>query len=342
ALGRDVALGSLPRHVLQCPGDGEVPAGHPCRHGVDYRARPTDRRHRHRERPVAGAAAQSGLAAGQPPDHLRRRSVPLAATAGRDRDVLFRRAGRRLVALGLRLDLAVAVAGAYVVRRGNLLGGHRLDRPGAVGGGTLDRPVLRPDAVQRDPAAGAAAHDRAAHQPHHRHHQRDCARHGGRPARDSRHGLVGGVEFLQSVAAHDGCGGLSRAVPARGGGRALDRDKVRMEEIVQAFFNAEIAHEALPIVWAGLLNTVLLSLLVVPLGLLGGLILALLAHSRNALLRWVLMGWVEILRAGIESIPHGQVEAARSTGLSNLQAMIYIVLPQAVRNVLPDLLSNTL
>ena len=50
----------------------------------------------------------------------------------------------------------------------------------------------------------------------------------------------------------------------------------------------------------------------------------------------------EILRAGIESIPHGQVEAARSTGLSRLQAMTYIVLPQAVRNVLPDLLSNTL
>ena len=50
----------------------------------------------------------------------------------------------------------------------------------------------------------------------------------------------------------------------------------------------------------------------------------------------------EILRAGIESIPRGQVEAARSTGLSGLQAMIYIVLPQAVRNVMPDLLSNTL
>jgi len=50
----------------------------------------------------------------------------------------------------------------------------------------------------------------------------------------------------------------------------------------------------------------------------------------------------EIFRAGIESIPGGQVEAARSTGLSRLQAMIYVVLPQAVRNVLPDLMSNTL
>ena len=49
----------------------------------------------------------------------------------------------------------------------------------------------------------------------------------------------------------------------------------------------------------------------------------------------------EIYRAGIESIPGGQWDAARSTGLSAGQAMIYVVLPQAVRNVLPDLISNT-
>lgn len=50
----------------------------------------------------------------------------------------------------------------------------------------------------------------------------------------------------------------------------------------------------------------------------------------------------EILRAGIESIPPGQAEAARSTGLSALQALVHVVLPQAMRNVLPDLVSNTL
>ena len=50
----------------------------------------------------------------------------------------------------------------------------------------------------------------------------------------------------------------------------------------------------------------------------------------------------EILRAGIDSVPHGQIEAARSTGLSGTQAMVHVVLPQAIRNVLPDLLSNTL
>ena len=50
----------------------------------------------------------------------------------------------------------------------------------------------------------------------------------------------------------------------------------------------------------------------------------------------------EVLRAGIESVAQGQVEAARSTGLSRGQALVWVVLPQAVRAVMPDLLSNTL
>ncbi|OCX61598.1 polar amino acid ABC transporter permease [Thioclava sp. SK-1] len=51
--------------------------------------------------------------------------------------------------------------------------------------------------------------------------------------------------------------------------------------------------------------------------------------------------FAEVFRAGITSVPKGQSEAARATGLSPVQCMGYIVLPQAVRNVLPDLLSNT-
>ena len=50
----------------------------------------------------------------------------------------------------------------------------------------------------------------------------------------------------------------------------------------------------------------------------------------------------EILRAGIESVPGGQHEAARSTGLSRWQSLRLVVLPQAIRNVGPDLVSNTL
>ena len=46
-------------------------------------------------------------------------------------------------------------------------------------------------------------------------------------------------------------------------------------------------------------------------------------------------------RAGIESVGRGQWDAARSTGLTLAQTLRSIVLPQAVRNVLPDLVSNT-
>lgn len=51
--------------------------------------------------------------------------------------------------------------------------------------------------------------------------------------------------------------------------------------------------------------------------------------------------FAEIFRAGIESVPKGQREAARSTGLSWFQSMVYVVVPQGTRNVLPDLISNT-
>jgi polar amino acid transport system permease protein len=158
--------------------------------------------------------------------------------------------------------------------------------------------------------------------------------------------------------------------------------------MLETFVNVEIARQAWPILLAGLGNTILLSVVVVPLGLLGGLILAVMATSfHHPLVRYPLMAWVdffrafpplvllilifaglpfagikltgfacvciafflntgayygEILRAGIESVPSGQTEAARSTGLGRIQTMLYVVLPQAVRNVLPDLLSNTL
>jgi amine acid ABC transporter, permease protein, 3-TM region, His/Glu/Gln/Arg/opine family len=45
----------------------------------------------------------------------------------------------------------------------------------------------------------------------------------------------------------------------------------------------------------------------------------------------------EIIRAGIESIDRGQMEAGRSLGLNHLQTMRRIILPQAVKNILPAL-----
>ncbi|GAA0181868.1 amino acid ABC transporter permease [Clostridium sediminicola] len=45
----------------------------------------------------------------------------------------------------------------------------------------------------------------------------------------------------------------------------------------------------------------------------------------------------EIIRSGIQSIDKGQMEAARSLGLTHNQAMRYIILPQAFRNVIPPL-----
>lgn len=48
----------------------------------------------------------------------------------------------------------------------------------------------------------------------------------------------------------------------------------------------------------------------------------------------------EVFRAGIESIGQGQMEAARSLGMNYIQSMRYIILPQAIRNVLPALANN--
>jgi polar amino acid transport system permease protein len=157
--------------------------------------------------------------------------------------------------------------------------------------------------------------------------------------------------------------------------------------VIATFLNLEIVRAAWPILLAGLINTALLSLLVIPLGLAGGLLLAMLSTLRHPVLRAAMIVWVdvfrafpplvlliflyaglpfagielgafgavaiafflntgayygEVLRAGIESVPSGQTEAARSTGLGRWQALVHVVLPQAVRNVLPDLVSNTL
>jgi polar amino acid transport system permease protein len=160
-----------------------------------------------------------------------------------------------------------------------------------------------------------------------------------------------------------------------------------MEQIIQSFFNLGIVKAAFPFLVRGFGMTVLLCLTVIPLGLAGGLTVALLSTVRNRFVKWLVVIYTdffrafpplvllifiyygvpfigidlpafiavalgfflntssyygEIFRAGIESIPRGQTEAARSTGLNRLKTMAYVVVPQATRNVVPDLISNTL
>src|SRR5919106_1624124 len=140
-----------------------------------------------------------------------------------------------------------------------------------------------------------------------------------------------------------------------------------METLITAFFNTAILRETAPYLWSGFTMSVLLTVVVVPLGLAGGLGLALLSTVRMRPLRLALVFYTdffrafpplvllmfvafglpftgidlpafaavalafllntssyygEIFRAGIESIPRGQFEATR--------------------NVIPDLISNTL
>jgi polar amino acid transport system permease protein len=159
-----------------------------------------------------------------------------------------------------------------------------------------------------------------------------------------------------------------------------------MHEMADQFFNLAIMWQALPLILRGLGMTLMVCAAVVPLGLAGGLLVALAARAHARLARiavavlidlfraippLVLLIFVhsglpfagirltpfasvcvafflnnsayygEIYRAGLDSVGAGQREAARSTGLSAFQAMAYVVIPQAVRNVLPDLVSNT-
>ena len=160
-----------------------------------------------------------------------------------------------------------------------------------------------------------------------------------------------------------------------------------MDELIQNFFNLDILLKVYPLLLQGLWMTLKLCLVVVPLGVIGGLAVAVTYSFHVRWLNWLLIVYVdffrsfpplvllilvfyglpfiglevpnfvavliafllntssyfgEIFRAGIESVGRGQWEAARSTGMNTLQTMVYVILPQATRNVAPDLTSNTL
>jgi len=65
----------------------------------------------------------------------------------------------------------------------------------------------------------------------------------------------------------------------------------------------------------------------------------------SALLTFILFEacyYCEIMRAGIQSIPSGQASAAQALGLNYWQLMAHVVLPQALRNMTPVLLTQTI
>ncbi|UZP67455.1 amino acid ABC transporter permease [Desulfovibrio mangrovi] len=48
----------------------------------------------------------------------------------------------------------------------------------------------------------------------------------------------------------------------------------------------------------------------------------------------------EIVRAGVLALPKGQMEASRATGLTHFQAMCHVILPQALRNMIPSFVNQ--
>jgi polar amino acid transport system permease protein len=138
-----------------------------------------------------------------------------------------------------------------------------------------------------------------------------------------------------------------------------------MEAILSQFFNLDIMRQAAPLILRGLMMTLLahsrgirfaVAVFVDIFRAVPPLVLLIFVHAglpfaglhlspfSSVCIAFCLNNsayYGEIYRAGLDSVGYGQWEAARSTGLTGWQAMTHVVVPQAVRNVLPDLVSNT-
>ena len=70
-----------------------------------------------------------------------------------------------------------------------------------------------------------------------------------------------------------------------------------MEAIVQQFFNIAIMEQAFPLILSGLKQTIIICLIVIPLGLAGGLTFAVISLSRSRTVRWAAIMGIDFFRA---------------------------------------------
>ncbi|MBS3650478.1 amino acid ABC transporter permease [Pseudaminobacter sp. 19-2017] len=155
--------------------------------------------------------------------------------------------------------------------------------------------------------------------------------------------------------------------------------------LLETFFNAQVMASALPALMRGLVNTLLLGLCAIGIGIPLGLVISLVRLYAPKPFRWLTIGYIDIFRAmpvlvvliliyyalpfvgirlsswasatlafsfvmsaysaevfrsGIESIPKGQFEAAHALGLPFILTLRKVILPQAVRLVIPPTTSN--
>lgn len=166
---------------------------------------------------------------------------------------------------------------------------------------------------------------------------------------------------------------------------AQRRGDIDLAGLGQAYFRSDIIEIMWPAFLRGALRTIQLAALAEILGIVIGLIVAVLVLSKSRLIRAPARAFVdffrgtpllmqllvisfglpfigirldpfpagvigltlnsaayvaEIFRAGIQSVERGQMEAARSLGMPTPTAMLFVVIPQAVRRVIPPLMNE--
>ena len=160
-----------------------------------------------------------------------------------------------------------------------------------------------------------------------------------------------------------------------------------MNTLIDNFLNIDVFVASWPQLFRGFKMTLLLAIVIVPMGVGFGLAIAVVYSFKIRMLNWLLIFYTdlfrafpplvllifiyyglpfvgfnleafaavtlaltlntasyfgEVFRAGIEGVPTGHVEAGRATGLNYPKTLRYIILPQAIRNMAPDIVSNIL